>query len=205
MPNGSLNSIATQGVTYTENTADTTVIPAEGALYINAGYIPNTKITLGHMIPDDKDYDNAGTDNIMTGFEAYDTNGKKLIGTMGTATSTVTGGGLSKETASGGGLTGGGLTGGGLTAGNGEVSVTPGTVTPSVGGTSITKASTYGITSTKPSGTDGTNYLTFDPGASVTTDSKAKGRGSVSRAAVTRAEITRAAFSQTVTRADINE
>lgn len=279
MPNGSLNNAATSGVTYTESTAAATIIPAEGALYINAGYLPNTKITLAHLIPDDTQYDNAGNAQIRSGYEAYSPKGEKLIGTIAdvtpkftggtasltgtsnaittnmttatsgdyyidatakakatrtavtydgvatgyinvasgisasaantsaegsinatrvylpTSTCTVAGGGLTKGTASGGGLSGGGLT-----AGNGEVSVSNGTVTPSVGGTSITNASTYGITSTKPSGTDGTNYLTFDPGASVTTNGTAKGRGSVSRAAVTRA-----AFSQRVTRAAITD
>ena len=111
---------------------------------------------------------------------------------------TVAGGGLSKGTASGGGLSGGGLT-----AGNGEVSITQNpAVTPSVGGTGVSSTSqtTYGVTTTKPSGTDGTNYLTFDPGASVAQEGKAKGRGSVSRAAVTRA-----AFSQTVSRAAVTD
>jgi len=417
MPSGSLNNAATTGVTYTESTDATTVIPAEGALYINAGYIPNTKILLSHLIPDDANYTNAGSGQIRSGYEAYSPDGKKLIGTiadvtpkftggtasltgtsnaistnMTTATSgdyyidatakakatrtavtyngaatgyinvasgtsasaantsaegsisatriyvptatssvtngtanatanagtasvktnpsasasltrtgnigsttaptsgtagtdywvftssasansgvvtatggsasasvtassatvgvgynpesatasttasstgtktgntvtttaatasdsssvyltkstcTVAGGGLTKGTASGGGLSGGGLSGGGLTAGNGEVSVTNGTVTPSISGSSITNATTYGITTTKPStGTDGTNYLTFDPGASVTTNGTAKGRGSVSRAAVTRAKVDRAAFSQRVTRAAITD
>ena len=40
-----------------------------------------------------------------------------------------------------------------------------GTVTPSIGINN--NANTYGFTQTKPSGTNGTNYLTLDPGASV--------------------------------------
>ena len=40
------------------------------------------------------------------------------------------------------------------------------TITPAV---NINAKSTYGFTTTKPSGTNGTNYLTIDPGASVTT------------------------------------
>lgn len=191
--NASLNNAATSGVTYTENTANATVIPAEGALYINAGYIGNTKITLGHMIPDDTNYTNAGVGHILSGYEAYDTTGKKLIGTIATITPTFDGGGLTKGTASGGDLSGGGLT-----AGAGEAAtVTQGEVTPSVGGTGVnsTSQSTYGLTTTKPSGTDGTNFLTFDPGASVTKNNTVHGRGSVSRAAVTRS-----AFSQKVTR-----
>lgn len=46
---------------------------------------------------------------------------------------------------------------------------TTGVVTPSV---AINNASTYGFTTTKPSGTNGTNYLTIDPGASITTNGK---------------------------------
>ena len=90
-------------------------------------------------------------------------------------------------------VAGGGLSGGGLTAGSGEVAtVTQGIVTPSVGGTGVnsTSQSSYGVTTTQPSGTDGTNYVTFDPGASITTNNVVHGRGTVNRAAVARAAIT---------------
>lgn len=130
------------------------------------------------------------------------------ISKPGAAGITVSGGGLSQDTASGGGLSGGGLSGGGLTAGAGEVSITQNPeVTPSVGGTGTASAAqtNYGVTTTKPSGTDGTNFLTFDPGATVNKEAKAKGRGTVSRAAVTRAKVTRAAFSQTVNRAAVTD
>lgn len=130
------------------------------------------------------------------------------ISKPGAAGITVSGGGLSQGTASGGGLSGGGLSGGGLTAGAGEVSITQNPeVTPNVGGTGTASAAqtNYGITTTKPSGTDGTNYLTFDPGATINKEAKAKGRGTVSRAAVTRAKVTRAAFSQTVNRAAVTD
>ncbi len=89
---GSLNNAATAGVTYTENSATATIIPDKGALYINAGYFPNTKITLGHMIPDDDDYPNAGNGEIRAGYEAYDTDGNKLVGTIANVTPKFTGG-----------------------------------------------------------------------------------------------------------------
>ncbi len=89
---GSLNNAATAGVTYTENSATATIIPDKGALYINAGYFPNTKITLGHMIPDDEDYPNAGNAEIRAGYEAYDTDGNKLVGTIANVTPKLTGG-----------------------------------------------------------------------------------------------------------------
>lgn len=92
---GNLNNAATSDVIYEENTADSTIIPANGALYINEGWYPNTKITLGHLIPDDVNYTNAGSGQILNGYEAYDTNGNKLIGTIPTITPTFTGGAIS--------------------------------------------------------------------------------------------------------------
>lgn len=90
----------------------------------------------------------------------------------------------------------GALSGGGLTAGSGEVSITQPSITHSIdsAGTFVKNASTYGVTTAKPSGTDGTNYLTANPTATVTKGT-AKGRGTVSRAAINRAK-----FSSTVTR-----
>ena len=92
----------------------------------------------------------------------------------------------------------GALSGGALTAGAGEVSITTTpVVTPSVSGTAVSSTSqtNFGVTTTKPSGTDGTDYITLDPSGSVTTTGKTKGRGSV-----TRATINRKKFSSTVTR-----
>lgn len=92
---GSFNNAATTGIEYEENNTDATIIPDNGALYINAGYFPNTKITLGHMIPDDADYPNAGVSEIRSGYEAYDTNGNKIIGTIADVTPEFTGGAAS--------------------------------------------------------------------------------------------------------------
>jgi len=115
---------------------------------------------------------------------------------LASASVSVSGGGLSKGTASGGGLSGGGLS-----KGSGEVSITQNPeITPSVTRNYTVSGatdSTYGVTTTKP--TSG-NYATFNPEATVDKEAKAKGRGSVTRAAVTRA-----AFSQTVTRAQVND
>lgn len=85
---------------YIENEESNTILPAEGALYINEGWYPNTKITLGHMIPDDANLPNAGDNHILSGYEAYDADGKKLIGTMSaiptsTVQKSVGGGGVS--------------------------------------------------------------------------------------------------------------
>ena len=160
---GSFNNQATDGVTYTENTADATIIPAEGFLYLNQGWFENTKISLGHLIPDDVEYTNAGVSHILSGYEAYDTNGQKLIGTMATVDPLFDGGGLSV---------------------NPSVSnLTGPTVTVDSSGT-FKSATNYGVTSTAPSGTDGTNYLTIDGGASVTTKGSVKASASATRGAV---------------------
>ena len=91
--NGNFNNVATSGVTYTENTDAGTVIPANGYLYLNEGYFPNTKISLAHIIPDPSTGEsNPGTNDIKSGKVAYDGDGNKIIGTMSTVTPTFTGG-----------------------------------------------------------------------------------------------------------------
>ena len=62
------------------------VVPANGYLYIRAGFYPNTQISLATLIPDDNSLSNAGNGHILSGYEAYDTNGNKLVGTIATVT-----------------------------------------------------------------------------------------------------------------------
>ena len=194
---GKLNNAPTSGVTYNEINASTAtvgntsadvssngvltkskfisgagsvVIPAEGALYINAGYYDNLKLTLSTIIPDDTNYTNAGTAQILKGYEAYTPDGKKLIGTMANGIS---------RTHSGGALS---------AAATAAVSVTKQpSVSAKLSGSSIKDLSSsitttaYGITATKPSsGTDGTNYLTFAPSGSQTAAGNAHGTASAS-------------------------
>ena len=159
---GSFNNQASTGTTYTEDTSAATVIPSGGYLYLNQGWFENTKISLGHLIPDDVEYTNAGVLEILSGYEAYDTNGQKLIGTMATVDPKFDGGGLSVNPS--------------------VIGLNKPTVTVSSSGTFKTSTD-YGVTLTKPSGTDGTNYLTIDGKASVTKGS-VKASASARRGAV---------------------
>lgn len=76
----STGTSAKTGSDWTTNTS--AVIPANGYLYIGAGYYPNTQISLATLIPDDSSLPNAGNGHILSGYEAYDTNGNKLKGTI---------------------------------------------------------------------------------------------------------------------------
>lgn len=160
---GSFNNAPTTGVTYTENTETKTILPAGGYLYLNKGWFDDTKISLGHLIPDDADYPNAGDAHILFGYEAYDTDGTKLIGTMATVDPK--------------------FDGGGLTVTPSVTSLTAPTVTVSSSGT-FKSATAYGVTTTKPTtGTDGTNYLTID-GSAKATNGSVKATATYSRDAV---------------------
>lgn len=141
VPAGTLNNVPTSGVTYTANTDASTMLNMDNKkLYINEGYYKATSISLSQLLPDDADHENATSDKIMAGYEAYDPNGNKLIGTVSTIEPTFSGGTVT------------------ATAG-GSVTTQP-KVTVASDGTFKTSTS-YGVTTTKPSGTDGTNYLTI--------------------------------------------
>ena len=160
---GSFNNQASNNITYTEDTSAATVIPSGGYLYLNQGWFENTKISLGHLIPEIADKD-AGVSHILYGYKAYDEAGNLITGTMATVDPKFDGGGLS---------------------------VTPSVsnlnkpkVTVSSSGT-FTSATNYGVTSTAPTtGTDGTNYLTIDGKASVTAKGSVKASASAIRGAV---------------------
>lgn len=84
IPTGTISTGSSAKSGWTTNTS--AVVPANGYLYIGAGFYPNTQISLATLIPDDSSLPNAGNDHILSGYEAYDTNGNKLKGTITTIT-----------------------------------------------------------------------------------------------------------------------
>ena len=85
---GNITTSSTANASYITNT--TAIVPTGGYLLIGEGYYPNTQIALSTIIPDDANYDNAQVDKILQGYEAYDSDGTKLIGTLATYTGTYT-------------------------------------------------------------------------------------------------------------------
>lgn len=143
---GSLTNAPAGDETYTENTSTSTVLPANGYLYINKGWHDNTKISLGHLIPEIADND-AGDEHILYGYKAYDENGNVITGTMAEVNPTFSGGGIT------------------ATAGGSVTTAPKVTITQSISNAAST---TYGFTSTNPGGTEGTNYLKIDAGGTPT-------------------------------------
>lgn len=84
LPVGSISTGTSAKSGWTTNTS--AVVPANGYLYIGAGYYPNTQISLATLIPDDSTLPNAGNGHILSGYEAYDPSGNKLKGTIAAIT-----------------------------------------------------------------------------------------------------------------------
>lgn len=79
---GSLAQTATSGQTYTEvNTPS--ILTSDGYLYINKGYFANTKISLGTLIPDSAT-DDVVSGAMLEGYEAFDTDGHRIVGGIST-------------------------------------------------------------------------------------------------------------------------
>lgn len=100
---GVKNKGATGLSDYAENT--TAVVPSEGYLTIEEGYIPKTKISLATLVPNEANIGNTkGDDTILIGTIVYDADGVKHTGTMDNATfsvnKTTLGGGTGTGTAS---------------------------------------------------------------------------------------------------------
>lgn len=91
LASGSLANTATSGQTYTEVTSPA-ILTSDGYLYINKGYFANTKISLGTLIPD-SDTTDVVSNVLRVGYEAFDTNGVRIVGGLSTydGTYSVTG------------------------------------------------------------------------------------------------------------------
>ena len=76
---------ATSGESYVDLSSTGPVIPSNGYLHINAGYIPNTRISLARLVPDDATLtESTGADYILASESAYDSDGKLIVGTIPT-------------------------------------------------------------------------------------------------------------------------
>lgn len=168
------SNVATSGITYLDVT-DTTGVPVldteDGYLYINKGYVDDFKIHIGKFISSDVTIQTS--DQILASFTAYDEDGVLLTGTIPSLdVNSITRNGAIITIPWGKYETTVGqhdsviYT---IPSGNYEANAAAtvnGSITPSV---QITNASSYGFTTSTPSGEDGVNYLTINPNASVTT------------------------------------
>ena len=77
---GTLANTATSGQTYTE-VSSPAISTSDGFLYINKGYFSNTKISLGTLIPDSATTDVVSS-ALLPNYEAFDTNGQRIVGGM---------------------------------------------------------------------------------------------------------------------------
>lgn len=157
---------ATSGVTYVDISATTAapVLVSGGYLYINKGYTDNLRISLAKLVPDGATVGLASS-HILSGYSAYNNEGVLVAGNIaskGANDITVNGPTVTIPA----GFYGDQVT---KTIANGAYSATGtknsnGSVTPTV---SINNASSYGFTTSQPSGTNGTNFLTITPGGSA--------------------------------------
>lgn len=69
--------------TYTEK--DAPVLTSGGYLYINEGYIKDTKISLATLIPDNANITDENANLVYNTVKAYDKDGALIVGTMGDA------------------------------------------------------------------------------------------------------------------------
>lgn len=65
--------------------ASAPVLTEDGYLFIEKGYIDNTKISLATLVPDDANITSEDVDKVYNNVKAYDKDGKLIVGTMGDA------------------------------------------------------------------------------------------------------------------------
>lgn len=83
IPAATLTNTAGAG-SYTEK--DAPVLTSGGYLYINEGYIKDTKISLATLVPDNANITNKNANLVYNTVKAYDSDGALIVGTMGDAT-----------------------------------------------------------------------------------------------------------------------
>lgn len=151
---GSFANSALTGVTYTEETSGNTIIATtdEGAyLYLNAGWFNDTKISLGHLIPDIEAAElPASTSHIRYGYKAYDDDGNLIVGVMQDQTPQFDGGGLTVTPVVES-----------LNAPRVDVKMN-GLFAPSSTGLEGALGQNYGVTTNPISGDEGTDFLSID-------------------------------------------
>ena len=79
----SLANTETAGTTYVDHTGP--VLTSGGYLYINEGYIKDTKISLADLVPDNANITSENADLVYNTVKAYDKDGALIVGTMGDA------------------------------------------------------------------------------------------------------------------------
>lgn len=79
----SLANTADNAAAFEEKTAP--VLTEDGYLFINEGYIKDTKISLATLVPDDANITSENADKVYNTVKAYDKDGKLIVGTMGDA------------------------------------------------------------------------------------------------------------------------
>lgn len=89
-----IRTTETSGETYSEtrDNGSELIIPSGGALYINEGYIKNTKITLDEMLGGKEDTAAIDDKKVAAGHIVYDVDGVKHVGNMKDSTCTFSGG-----------------------------------------------------------------------------------------------------------------
>lgn len=90
-----LANAGTRGTTYTDISSTGPILISNDYLYINAGYISATKISLARLVPDLEGLAQGGAAQMRAGYSLYDKDGKVITGTMQDSTCTVAGGALS--------------------------------------------------------------------------------------------------------------
>lgn len=79
----SLANTETTGTTYVDHTGP--VLTSGGYLYINEGYIKDTKISLADLVPDNANITDKNANLVYNTVKAYDKDGALIVGTMGDA------------------------------------------------------------------------------------------------------------------------